>query len=456
MTTLTDIVNVTAQTPAGALTTGDFSTPAIFTTDVPADPSFTDIFREYTGEDIVAVGTDFGTSSDTYKACQSLLAQPNKPAKFLIVNRETAAAQTKTITFSADLTANCKINGTVNGTAIDEIAFDTDQQTTAGLLKLALEGIDGVASVTVDSTPYRVLTVVAEAEYNLDISLTVTGIANPPTVAIATTVAGRNIVDDLNDLLLVNNAWYVALTVQKTDGIIDSLSRAIQSLGNKDFVYSNGSSDVAGAVANNIQARISSRNLSTFYLWQGIATEYADFAFVGKMYTYDPYVAQAAHKTLVGVTASPYSGTGALTTTQETNVKNQKGNVYRDVAGASIVFTGIRSDGTFWDQKRDLDYFKNQLQINVFRLFIDNPKITFTDKGLNKVGAEILATALGAVVDPITEIGLFVPGSVTVTIPSRADFTANERASRVATKFRLDATLAGSLIAVSIDIYTSI
>jgi len=303
MPTLNEIIKVNLSSPTATLAESDFSTASIFTTNTPADPSFS-FWRKYTGEQLTSVAEDFGTGSDTYKAVSAMLAQPNKPANFVIVKRASAVAQVKTITFDKDLTANCRITGTVNGVAIAQVDFDTDQETTMDAFALALEDILGIASAVPSSTPFRVITVTSDVEYGVDVSISVTGITNPPVATIATTTAGRTIVDDILELETKPVGWFVGLTVQKSDGILLGLARTTQSL-DKDFVYQESSTDIANNVSGNIQAVIKGQSLSTFSLWHGIDSEFADFAFVGALYTTTPYVANAPYTTLVGVTASP-------------------------------------------------------------------------------------------------------------------------------------------------------
>lgn len=455
MPTLNEIVKVNLSSPQPTLAEGDFSTPAIFTTDTPDDPSFS-FWRKYTGEQLASVAEDFGTGSNTYKAVSAMLSQDNKPANFVIVKRAAAVAQVKTITFDKDLTANCRITGTVNGVAIAQVDFDTDQETTMDNFALALEDITGIASAVPSSTPFRVMTVTSTVEYGLDMSFTVTGISNPPVATIATTTAGRTIVDDILELQTKPVGWFVGLTVQKLDAILLGLARTTQAI-DKDFVYQESSSDITGNVAGNIQGVIKGQSLSTFSLWHGIDTEYADFAFVGQLYTTTPYVANAPYRTLIGVTPSPTdaTATGYLTQAQESTLINDlRMNVYRDIVGASNVYPGIRSDGTWWNERRDLMYLKNQIQIDIYSYFRSKPKVTFSDATLTAIGTIIQKHADKAVVK--NDIGLFDPTvGVRVVSPQRTDFTANQISSGKATGYKLYGTLAGSLINIELDIITS-
>lgn len=238
-------------------------------------------------------------------------------------------------------------------------------QTTMGLFELALEAIDGVATATLSSTPYRVMTVVSEADYKLDMSFTVTGITNPPVATIATTTAGRAIDDDILEMVDNANGWFVGLTVQKNDGILLLAARTLQTLG-KDFVFQTSSADVANAVSGNIVKKLKAQNNKAFAIWHGINAEYADFAFVGNLYSDAPYVSDAIYKTLVGVTASPKVGTGALTSTQESNLLADNCNFYRQVNTRSVTYFGVRLDGSNWSEQRDIAYLKDQVQLNVF------------------------------------------------------------------------------------------
>lgn len=449
MPDINTIVNINVSSPATALQEGDFSTACIFTTETPDDPSF-DFYRQYSGTTGASdIAVDFGSSSNTYLAVSQMLSQTNKPSKLYVVKRDTASAQTKTITFDKDLTANCRINGTINGIAIDEIVFDTDMQTTMGLFELALEAVDGVATATLSSTPYRVMTVVSEADYKLDMSFTVTGVSNPAVATIATTTAGRAIDDDILEMVDNQNGWFVGLTVQKNDGILLLAARTLQTLG-KDFVFQTSSADVANAVSGNIVKKLKAQSNKAFALWHGIDSEYADFAFVGNLYSDAPYVSDAIYKTLIGVTASPKVGTGALTSTQESNLLADNCNFYRQVNTRSVTYFGVRLDGSNWSEQRDIAYLKDQVQLNVFDFLSGSKKKLFIDPDLIAIGGIIKNRALDGVVDA-NNIGFIVPNTVIIEIPTRTSFTAIQRASGSATGFNLKFTLAKTLKTVGIN-----
>lgn len=449
MPTLNDIVNISTVTPSSPLQAGDFKTACIFTSDTPDDPSF-DFYRQYTGEQLVSVGEDFGTSSNTYLAFQSLTQYDDKPSKVLICARESASAVTKTITFDKDLTANCRINGTVNGVAIAEVIFDTDQETTMDNFSVALEDVIGIASATPSSTPFRVMTVVGTVEFPLEISFTVTGISNPPIVTIATTTAGRTITDDILDMQDRDSNWYVGLIVQKGDGIITGASRTLQALG-KDFIFASSSSDIANKTAGNILLKLQGQSNKGLNLWSAVDTEFADFSFVGALYSTDPYTTSAIYKTLLGVTPSSYNpdDDSYLSTTQEANILSSGGNVYRTIAGASNTWKGRRIDGTRWSDRRDIDYLKNAVQIDVYSYFRSKTKVLFTNPFLQTIGSIIKSRALKAEENDLG--GLFVKGSVRVVVPAREDFSANDIANGIASGFKLYGTLAGTLDQIEID-----
>lgn len=91
-----------------------------------------------------------------------------------------------TITFSADLVTSNKVNGAINGVAIEEVTFDTDHATTMAKLVTALEKHPAVADASITSA--RVITIVAlDPEQILVLSgFAVTAGATQATVTTAT------------------------------------------------------------------------------------------------------------------------------------------------------------------------------------------------------------------------------------------------------------------------------
>jgi hypothetical protein len=105
--------------------------------------------------------------------------------------RTTAVSQTQTLVFNADLVTGNKVNGLVDGTAISEVPFDTDNATTLTNLAQAIENASTkVLSATSDGT--HTITVVSRLDYDFVLSsFLVTSGASQASATITETVEPR-------------------------------------------------------------------------------------------------------------------------------------------------------------------------------------------------------------------------------------------------------------------------
>jgi hypothetical protein len=101
-------------------------------------------------------------------------------------------------------------------------------------------------------------------------------------------------------------------------------------------------------------------------------------------------------------------------------------------------------DGTKFEFVRDRDYLNNQIIVNVSNAIIDSPKIPYTDPGAAQITGVIRGTLQGAVT-----AGIIVQGFTISTTP-RADQVPADIAAGVWRGWTWEATLAGSIDAVTI------
>jgi hypothetical protein len=97
--------------------------------------------------------------------------------------------QEQTLSFDIDFVADNKINAEINGVAISEVVFTSDQATTIGLLATEIALSPDVASATVTDTKEITIVSVLEKEVVLT-NVIVTEGATQPVATIVETVAG--------------------------------------------------------------------------------------------------------------------------------------------------------------------------------------------------------------------------------------------------------------------------
>lgn len=427
---------VTEATPVFGLP--DFETPLLITGETPLDtinfvaPSY----RQY--NDLPTVGVDFGTASETYKAINALMSQERKPEKFYIYARSANIAQVKTLTLSGTtLSSGCKINGKINGLSIAEVPFNTDEATTLADLDTAITAMNGVAGVTVSS---RVLTITANAGTDLSISdFEVTLMANPGTFAVATTTAGYNSVDAYNAFLLQKTDFRGVYHVSPSGNLdtLLSLARAVEATG-RIFYCNHSSSTILNNDANNMLALMKAMNLSrTMFLYHQTMGEYAGAAMMAKLMTYRPGEAQAAWKDFSGVTVSSNTD---ISTTQESNILGNNGNIYKNIEGLPSLWRGHMTDGGNWDIRNDTDFALSLFKQRALQVFKDNAKPQFTDNGI-----ALMTHAINTAKKDLEEVyGILVEGS-TILYPSKASsFTGSQKAQHILNNYRIACTFTGS------------
>jgi len=98
-----------------------------------------------------------------------------------------------------------------------------------------------------------------------------------------------------------------------------------------------------------------------------------------------------------------------LSSSQITIIEGNNGNVYLEYANYYTIFEqGKMADGTFFDEKMNLDMLVNNLQLTLMDLLYQNPKIPQTDAGVTQ-----LIQACNEACDESVRIGFLAPGTWT-------------------------------------------
>ena len=98
-----------------------------------------------------------------------------------------------------------------------------------------------------------------------------------------------------------------------------------------------------------------------------------------------------------------------LTSSQVAIIESNYGNLYLEYADYYTIFEqGRMADGTFFDERINLDMFTNNLQLTIMDLLYQNPKIPQTDAGVTQ-----LIQACNEACDEAVRIGFLGPGTWT-------------------------------------------
>lgn len=183
----------------------------------------------------------------------------------------------------------------------------------------------------------------------------------------------------------------------------------------------------------------------------GIYSEdkYIHVAWMAKSFAFSPGSETWGFKTLAGMQPSE------LSTRKIAQLGDEKLNYYVTCAGKNITLDGKMLGGEWIDIIRFRDWLKNQMQTEIYKLFIKNPKVPFTDSGIVLVENQMEAVlANGQETGGIAETEYDendepVPG-YTVTVPRAAELTSEQRARRVLPGCKFTARLSGAIHAVEL------
>lgn len=184
--------------------------------------------------------------------------------------------------------------------------------------------------------------------------------------------------------------------------------------------------------------------LRTAVIYSESADEYAHVAWLTECFSYAPGSETWAYKALSGVSPA------ALTTREMGWFDEENVNYYTSCANKDITMQGKVLGGEWIDVIRFRDWLKNEMQMRIFALLVEHPKIPYLDSGITLVENQMRATlqdgqkAGGVAPTELDENGKPVEG-FTVTVPRAASLSSAQRASRKLKNCRYTARLAGAI-----------
>lgn len=241
---------------------------------------------------------------------------------------------------------------------------------------------------------------------------------------------------------LETSGWYglALVDADAENGDYDKVADLIETT-EKIFAFS--TQKMKNPVTNNIYLR-------TFGIYS--ENKYAHIAWMANTFCNDPGSESWAFKTLAGVAPSQ------LSTSQMRDLENEKLNYYIACAGKNITKNGKMIGGEWIDVIRFRDWLKNQMQIQIFKLFIKNPKVPFTDAGITLVENQMEAVlkagqAVGGIADTEYDSDENPIYGYTITVPRAASLSSEQRAKRVLPDCKFTARLSGAIHAVELKGY---
>jgi hypothetical protein len=213
----------------------------------------------------------------------------------------------------------------------------------------------------------------------------------------------------------------------------------------KLFCISDDDANIIGAtgdIAEYLETNNYDRSFAMYHPDADLTTDdpYAEAAWSSFMFTYEPGEATWSYKQLSGVSAYE------LTTAEINTASGKNCNLFQEIAGVDVTRFGTVGSGEYIDIVRGTDWLEARIQERVFTILLNNPKIPFTDGGIQLVVAEVEAALQEAV-----DVGLIAPpdeegnNGFNVTYPRAADVDASDKAARLLPDINFTAVYAGAV-----------
>lgn len=395
---------------------------------------------------------DFTSANAEYLMAARYFGQAPHPTTLKIGKETARVAQQVTIVFNIDLVAGNSVACKVDGVSLTATPFNANNAQT--LTDLAAK-IQVTASVgTAVSDGIHTITCTA-AKPGVPFGITdvlVTGGAAQATAVITITVQNHGVAEDLAEIQNIDDAWYGFLwTEQDADQVLTAATYIetqrkiyLTVSSNVDILDATKTTDIAYLLSAKKYAR-------TAVVFNTTATDYADAAWMGKCFIFDPGSETWAFKQLSGIAVD------SLTKTKFNAAKAKHCNLYITRGGVNSTDEGTMSSGRYIDLTRGVDWLQARIEERIYSLIVNNPKIPFTEAGVALVEKEVRAVLQNGI-----SVGLVspdpLPGNVPpdqdaykVTFPKVATISTTDKANRTLPNGQFRAVVGGAIHKVLVN-----
>lgn len=290
-----------------------------------------------------------------------------------------------------------------------------------------------------------------------------------------TTSPAESVLDALIECRNANFDWYYAIAPHAIKADHEEIALWVESAEPSTlYGYTTSDSDVMATTASPpgifeyLKELSFSRTFGQYSTIQGgdyPNNIYAIVAIIGYMCGQNSGLANSAFtakfKTETGISTEP------LTATQRGYVENQNGNLYLSYGNYYNWFEqGKLADGTFIDEKINMDMLVNNIQLNIADLLNATPKIPQTESGVTQ-----LIHVINQACEEAVNIGFLAPGTWTgvnilnlengdtlprgylVQAEAIADQSNSDRQNRISPNIYACVKAAGAMHSVIVGIY---
>lgn len=434
---ISTIVSVEISRQTQSVTQAGFGTPLILGDEDTGWGS--ERIRTYTSTDEVL--EDFASSTDTYKAAAAIFSQEPTVEEIKVGAEGTRVAQIVTVVFSANIVTGNSIALTIDDNDLT-VPFNTSNAQTLTDLAAAIQALDSISTAVSNGTNTITITA-AIAGVSISVgTAVVTGGASQATAVTTTTTANHGPADDLAEIAEIDADWYGVIWIERGEELVLEMAEYIETV-RKIFITCTDDTDVLNAgVTTDIASVLSAANYSrTSVIWNEDPLDFADAAWMGRLFTYDPGSETWKFKTLSGITSD------ALTSSERSAASGKNCNIYIEIGGVDITSEGVMASGEYIDIMRGVDWLQARMEERIYSRLINLTKVPYTDAGIAVIEAEIRAVLENGI-----RVGLIADDpAYTVTVPRASEVSENDRAERLLPDVEFTARLAGAIHRVTVQ-----
>ena len=421
------VVKVTLVYGATSITETEFDIPLILT---GHNVTNTDAEVYTSSDDILSAG--FNESSPAY-IMSVLLFEGLMPPEEVIVGRRPVDGWKFTPTVANETEYELIIK---SGTTSKTFSFTSDASATAEEISTGLSEL-----INEDSTWNTYFECSVDSDYNVLVTAKTGKYADVgySSTLTSTIVYSNDVTTDIEAVAGENNTWFYLLTEAHDDTTIKACAAYAEEY-DKLYAFSSQDTTIPTATTGNILETLGNTgyNNTWFTVWMSTAdTVLPEASAVGQICSATPGTTTMHGKTLIGVTLEK------LSSTYESNIVTQNGNIYRKDHGLLFYRDGFVVSGLYVDYIIHSLWFKARVDESLFTLFKQQSMlgsgVRAVSSGLDlirqavwnsPINVGILNGSIANEVDTSSVTGLRVSLAPTVYIPSRADMTnaqINER-----------------------------
>lgn len=414
---LDDLLNVQISASTASPSKANFGTVLLLVQKVPV--TFTQRTKLYAkGTDMVSDG--FGSGDPAVLLANAIKAQSPSPVNFKVAFRLHKVVQTIVLTCTSTV-AGDKYAITVNGTPIAYTVPGTGSPTTSTVATAIATLIAAVSGVAASTASGAIITTTGASGVLNAFAGWSANLQFQDNTADAGGSSG--IADDLNAVSTFDNDWY-GLALDSNSASEVAAAAAWVETNKKLFIPTTGDWGVKqSGVTSDIASTLKTSAYTRTAVWfkQDAVNDGFGAALMAKQFaSAAPGSDSYAYKTVAGQAAD------TLSPAERAAILAKKANCYEQVNNVNITEGGNTASGQWLDVVRGIDWLSTEIQFRLYTMFLNNPKIPYTD-----LGVDAMLGVIKAVLQAAVDVGLLVDGSTFATAPKVATIDPATKASRV-------------------------